>query len=742
MASSASERGFESVLALTVPLQTRDIYSLMVLDACHVFHPSKGEFYLQQSGNHILTSQEVMNLVRGIINFSRESNGGESDYRELLDEVGKKCLSIFGQGGVDIEFMEKVFCDEVEFFKGVINKNRQRDPDLFSESLIAEVLKGKEAIADRVRKKRQKSHRNLMAIREITSSVERIKSDFLCVRVELFIETKSAHREQLYLLESYKKEFITEAAKSAVFCGCLRYFWFLEWNEIIGFKLHFYFLCDPFVVGSIDAITHDIGGFWVDHITRGVGDYIACHHLPDELRHRWEGTGIITGDESAYWGAVRYMCHRQIYTDIPFSAGINRFGSGGFMWKKGNSGYGKAALPVSRSREVLPMWATLQRDENEIAVRLGSDINNYEPVFWLPERLNNGCMLISGQSGSGKSNSLQQVVSQLHESSVPVLVLDPHDALGGLGFRTIIFSGGKAGSLGVNPLRVHPDPTGRVGLDDQIGEIHQVLTRLMGGLGRRQSAALLQGIREAFDRAGWKEGKEVAGLFMPTLGDVIKIMQAWVDDPHHQKQRAVLESCISIVQHAFSHPVFNRADEFDVIKDLREGLRIDLGALPNNVRFIVVETLIRQIFHHFSSGDNADVSSNERKRFRLFIVMDEAKRLMIPEGKGKISGSIINVLVSEGRKYGLALVAATQCAAHFGEELWINAASRLVHQTSDQRDAKFLARQLNVPQVMVTSLAGQGSAIFSDGYAAPVAVYMHRFGRSKGMLGLASDGRI
>jgi hypothetical protein len=202
----------------------------------------------------------------------------------------------------------------------------------------------------------------------------------------------------------------------------------------------------------------------------------------------------------------------------------------------------------------------------------------------------------------------------------------------------------------------------------------------------------------------------------PTVASMIDLLQEWLHQDEKKGSRKIIEGCISVLRLLFGHPVFNRTEHFDIEKNLKVNVHFDLSVLSESDRYIVVETLLRQVFNYFSQlGPIPKSPVDDTERFRLFIVIDEAKVLTMTGGDPESSSRMLNVLIAEGRKFGIGLVLASQKIDHFSKEVRANAAARLVHKTQDIKEAKQQAELLQLPPAALMNLEGEGDCFFWDG---------------------------
>jgi hypothetical protein len=140
---------------------------------------------------------------------------------------------------------------------------------------------------------------------------------------------------------------------------------------------------------------------------------------------------------------------------------------------------------------------------------------------------------------------------------------------------------------------------------------------------------------------------------------------------------------------------------------------LDLSKLPDGVRYIAAETLLRRVFRMLRMRGPIPVSpAGDKERFRLFVVVDEAKILSL--GGGDRGRNVLNDLFTEARKFGLGMVLASQMAEHFSEDVRSNAATWLVLKPEVINEAKRNAPNVGVTPDQLMALNGRGDGYYRD----------------------------
>lgn len=349
-------------------------------------------------------------------------------------------------------------------------------------------------------------------------------------------------------------------------------------------------------------------------------------------------------------------------------------------------------------------------------VPLGSEHMSTRPVVWTPGRQSNGFLLVLGASGSGKTETLKVLGSAVHHFGVPVLTFDFHGDVTFPGTASTLLSSGSASVIGLNPMEIDAHSAEESGLYDQRASLREMVKRAVPSLGHRQSSILRQAFEAAYTQVGIDDNDPKTWTRpAPTFAVVQDILAEWADDDARKSQRASIEGCLAAVQHLFDHPIFRRPAHISVDDFLSQSMRLDLSKLPDAIRFVATETLLRKLFRVLRLRGPIPVQpSDDRERFRLFVIIDEAKILSLGGGDRDKSDNILNELITEARKFGLGMILASQMSDHFSEEVRANAATWLVLKPMDVKEAKRNAPNVSVDAQDLLQLAGRGDGYYRD----------------------------
>jgi type IV secretory pathway VirB4 component len=326
-----------------------------------------------------------------------------------------------------------------------------------------------------------------------------------------------------------------------------------------------------------------------------------------------------------------------------------------------------------------------------------------QTTHWDPHRLPNPHVVVIGASGSGKTQTLKAMAYELaNYGRKQILIIDFH------GDQSlpdeVVYPLHMASPHGINPLTVNPDPEGG-GPHLQAIQVAMLIRKTLT-LGPIQEGHLLETLKEIYLRSGILQSQP--GTWQqdpPTFADLEKAIEEHVEAGSTDYAKLQIKLAAT-----FSYGIFSRPQPSLWVSNL---IRIDVSKLPPALGSIAAESLAHQLMNqHRLLGESAP---------KTFLFIDEAKEMP------KTSGSALDRIIMDGRKYGLALILASQSERHLSKDVIANSATKIVLPV-DQTEVKTVARKFRFAEHLIAQLRPLSALVRLGSQAAQVDIlpYYHR----------------
>ena len=324
-------------------------------------------------------------------------------------------------------------------------------------------------------------------------------------------------------------------------------------------------------------------------------------------------------------------------------------------------------------------------------------------VLWNPEALPNGHIAIIGASGSGKTQTLKAIASEIHRTySTQVILIDFH------GDQELPkethYPLHMASPYGINPLVVNLDPAGG-GPSLQAIQVAMTLKKALQ-MGANQEGLILQVLEECYKQRGiTQESSATWTKNPPTFADLETELTSREEDGCKESKKLILKLAAT-----FKYGVFNRTQP-----PLTDKLiRIDLSKLPPEIQAIAAESLALQVMnaHRLRGETNSKLPIT-------YLFADEAKEL-----KGSPA---CDRIIADGRKYGLALTVASQSERHLSADVIGNSSTKIVLPV-DQTEVGKVARKFRFSEAKIAQLQPLEALVRmgKDGHFVKIKPYWQR----------------
>ena len=309
-------------------------------------------------------------------------------------------------------------------------------------------------------------------------------------------------------------------------------------------------------------------------------------------------------------------------------------------------------------------------------------------VNWSPGRLNNGHMIILGGSGAGKTETIRCVASELAAQAMPVVLIDFHGDMAASSGDIRSYKIREGGEYYFNPLELDPD----------IDEITPL----------RATSDFVDAISINFPTLGIQQRRKIKNIIKDCyrMSGITGKTETWTrvldfDDIEGEIMNCEDEAIPAYLEDIFDYKLFSGEEKISIPTILSGGItHINLNALPENLRYLFADLFLRRIYYTLqATGEIPRGSEDERAKFRLFVIVDEAKLLVSQKSGSKTSiKAVLNKYATEMRKFGVSLILASQLIAHFNEEILANIAVKFCMRAENKKQAQENAKFFEVSE--------------------------------------------
>ena len=337
-------------------------------------------------------------------------------------------------------------------------------------------------------------------------------------------------------------------------------------------------------------------------------------------------------------------------------------------------------------------------------VVLGKTIGGDEDVLWNVSIRSNPHLMLVGLPGMGKTTSLVNICSQLADEGITPIVFSYHDdidtqlqqRLGGINFAD--YDG-----LGFNPLRV--DGTQSTAHIDVAGTLRDIFSSIFPDLGDLQLEELRKAIKQSYDDAGWHaRTSPLEQPSVPRFRAFFEILSSAT------KPNAGL---LARLQELSDYNFFDNAGDRPAVLSDNSPTIIRMHGTSNS--------MLQNAFASFM------FYSLYKEMFRRGVQSKMTHAIVFDEAHRAAKLTLIPQFAKECRKFGIALILASQESKDFSESLYSAVSNYLVLRVAEP-DARSLARKVGATadekriSDRMKALDKYTAVFFAEGRARPTSL--------------------
>lgn len=339
-------------------------------------------------------------------------------------------------------------------------------------------------------------------------------------------------------------------------------------------------------------------------------------------------------------------------------------------------------------------------------VRLGG-ARGGQTVTWSPSITSNPHLMIAGLPGMGKTTCLINICKQLVAGNVMPIVFSYHDDIDeklAAEFANLACSDGR--SLGFNPMRVtHEGPLAHV---ESAGQLRDIFAAIFPDLGDLQLEQLRGAIKASYQELGWGNGA-TAELQPPPFVRFVELLRS--QERSDTRTQTLLARLAEL-------------NDFEFFRGEQGSKSLLDSTQPQILRVHVSKSdAVQRAYASFALYSiYQDMFRRERPdRITHAVIFDEAHRA------AKLK--LIPTMAKECRKYGIAMIVASQEAKDFDSSLYSAIANYLILRVNDQ-DARVLARNVAPSEIerrtadRLKTLPKYEALFFSESQRQPIHVIL------------------
>lgn len=345
---------------------------------------------------------------------------------------------------------------------------------------------------------------------------------------------------------------------------------------------------------------------------------------------------------------------------------------------------------------------------------------------------------ITGSTGSGKSNTVYQLLNELHDDEIPFLVIEPakgeyKNVFGHYSDVNVYSTNPKEAELiHLNPF-LFPESVHILEHIDGLIEIFSACWPMYDAMPAFFKSAVLN----AYQAVGWDlvsstfDGNDIRYPDFSTLADELDrlILKSEYADEIKSNYRGALLTRVRSLSTGLNRFIFSD-EQTPMEKLFDENCILDLS----RVRSTETKALLMGIIIYMLNEYRQDQSSSSNQKLKHITVLEEAHHLLKnsgPNSSDLVTKSIemITQTIAEIRTYGEGFIIADQSPSSVDLSVIKNTNTKIVLRTPEAADREAIGKSIGLSEQQIneiSKLPGGVAAVYQNDWTMPVLVRVNK----------------
>lgn len=331
---------------------------------------------------------------------------------------------------------------------------------------------------------------------------------------------------------------------------------------------------------------------------------------------------------------------------------------------------------------------------------------------------------ITGSTGSGKSNTVYQLLSSLRERGINFLVIEPAKGE----YKNVFGSNSDVSVYGTNPeltplIRLNPFSFPH-GNEDSSKNIHilEHLDRLIEifnvcwPMYAAMPAVLKEAVEKSYEDCGWnltESTNKYGSELYPTFADVTRNIRTIIDNSEYNAEnkgayKGSLITRLKSLTNGINGLIFT-TDELENTDLFDENVIVDLSRVGSTeTKSLIMGLLVLKLQEYRMTSGLMNAA------LRHVTVLEEAHNLLKrtsteqSQESGNLTGKSVEMLtnsIAEMRSFGEGFIIADQAPALLDMAVIRNTNTKIILRLPDQNDRELVGKAANLNDDQITELA-------------------------------------